>query len=239
VITVGATDQADVRPGYSNFGSCLDVFAPGALITSASIVDQTQPRVMSGTSMASPHVAGAAALLLGERPHLTPTEVSAQLGIDSTTGVVGNPGAGSPNRLLFVTAHGGSPPPPPDYSSLSPLRVFDTRPGTADGLRAVPKVMVGGGYVLEVSVVGVGGVPASGVGAVSLNVTATEPVAAGFVTVFPCGVRELVSSLNYGSGQTVANSVIAPVSASGSVCFFSSASTHLVVDVNGWFNSSA
>jgi len=121
---------------------------------------------------------------------------------------------------------------------MSPLRVFDTRPGTANGLQAVPKVKVGGGYVLEVPLVGAGGVPASGVGAVSLNVTATEPVAGGFVTVFPCGARELVSSLNYVSGQTVGNSVIAPVSASGEVCFFSSASTHLVVDINGWFSSS-
>ena len=92
---------------------------------------------------------------------------------------------------------------------------------------------------MEVPLVGAGGVPASGVGAVSLNVTATEPAAGGFVTVFPCGARELVSSLNYSVGQTVANSVIAPVSASGSVCFFSSAPTHLVVDVNGWFAAGA
>ena len=78
-------------------------------------------------------------------------------------------------------------------------------------------------------------VPATGVGAVSLNVTVDKAAAAGFVTVFPCDTLELVSSVNFAAGQTVANAVITPVSAEGTVCFYSSAEVDLVVDVNGWF----
>ena len=102
-------------------------------------------------------------------------------------------------------------------------------------LRTVPKVQVGGANVLEVKVTEIAGVPATGVGAVSLNVAVTNPAAAGFITVFPCGPRNLVASVNYIAGQTVANAVIAPVSPSGTVCFYSSRRADLVVDVNGWF----
>ena len=79
--------------------------------------------------------------------------------------------------------------------------------------------------------------PATGVGAVSLNVTAVDPSADGFFTVFPCGTRPGSSSVNYSTGQTVANAVITPVSATGSVCFYSQNPTDLVVDVNGWFSN--
>jgi hypothetical protein len=123
------------------------------------------------------------------------------------------------------------------FAAVSPVRVFDTRAGESPGaVRLVPKVKVVGGSVLEVKVTDlVGVVPASGVGAVSLNVTVTNPEGAGFVTVYPCGPRALVSSVNYGAGATVANAVIAPVSASGTVCFFSMVPTDLIVDLNGWF----
>ena len=70
---------------------------------------------------------------------------------------------------------------------------------------------------------------------VSLNVTAVDPDGAGFVTVFPCGERPLAANLNYIRGQIVPNAVIAPVSASGEVCFYSLENTHLIADVNGWF----
>jgi hypothetical protein len=80
-----------------------------------------------------------------------------------------------------------------------------------------------------------GYIPGSGVGAVSLNITVTGPEAAGFITVYPCGTRAEVSSLNFAVGQTVANAVIAPVSSTGSVCFYSQVATDLIVDVNGWF----
>jgi hypothetical protein len=72
---------------------------------------------------------------------------------------------------------------------------------------------------------------------VSLNVTAVNPIADGYVTAYPCGDRPLVSSLNYVKGQIVPNAVIAPVSANGEVCFYSLADTFLIADVNGWFAS--
>jgi len=125
------------------------------------------------------------------------------------------------------------------FSPVVPERVFDTRVGEA-GLRPVAKIKVGGAQVVDVKVtdlIGAGGrlVPAAGVGAVSLNVTATDSDGAGFVTVFPCGERNAVSSLNVTVATTVANAVIAPVSASGTVCFYSSVATNLLADVNGWF----
>ena len=84
-------------------------------------------------------------------------------------------------------------------------------------------------------ITGAAGVPASGVGAVSLNVTAVDPDGPGFVTVFPCGDRPLAANLNYVRGQIVPNAVIAPLSSSGEVCLYSLADTHLIADVNGWF----
>lgn len=91
---------------------------------------------------------------------------------------------------------------------------------------------------MQVHVTGVAGVP-SGVDAVSLNVGATNSVAGGFITVYPCGTRDLVSSVNFAAGETVSNAVIATVSADGNVCFYSSATADLVVDINGWFSATS
>lgn len=128
---------------------------------------------------------------------------------------------------------------PSGFTGVSPKRVFDTRPGfSPTALRTVSTTKVGGDTILEVKVIDLAGaVPATGVGAVSLNVTAVGPSADGYVTVYPCGTRPDSSSVNYAAGQTVANAVITPVSATGTVCFFSQNLTDLVVDVNGWFTS--
>jgi subtilisin family serine protease len=100
-ITVGATDQVDNRAYFSNFGSCVDIFAPGVQITSDSYQSDTATQTMSGTSMATPHVAGAAALVLGANPAWTPLQVRNAL-VTQATAAVGSPGAGSPNKLLYT-----------------------------------------------------------------------------------------------------------------------------------------
>lgn len=100
-VTVGATSSIDVQASYSNFGICLDLYAPGSSITSAYYTSDTATATMSGTSMASPHVAGVAAVLLGRYPNLTVAEATSTLITNATTGVVTSIGAGSPNRLLY------------------------------------------------------------------------------------------------------------------------------------------
>ncbi|MFM7534228.1 MAG: S8 family serine peptidase [Acidimicrobiales bacterium] len=456
-ITVGATTSSDARAGFSNFGTCVDLFAPGVSIRSASHNGAaTAFRTMSGTSMASPAVAGIAAVYLGIDPTASPATVTAAITGAATAGAVTSPGTGSPNRLarvpaysvpandafasaaalpaiagtstrtvsnvaadsesgepvhagvtggaslwwtitpavsgtLLLTTQGSGPDtalglytgsgvgslttvasnddvapgsswsqvqrsvtsgttyriavdtryastgsvvlgvtlvesaPPPSgapgiptgvtaegagtsatvswtapspggspitgYTAtatpggatcttatttctltglvagstytvqviatngfgssspgittftvasvavhpVSPVRLFDTRPEAPAGVVAVAKMAVSAGGVLKVKVAGVAGVPSSGVGAVSLNVTVTQPAGPGFVTVYPCGDRPLASNVNFVAGQTVPNAVIAPVSAQGEVCFYSMATTHLIADVNGWF----
>ena len=101
-ITVGATNQYDVRAEFSNYGSSLDLFAPGVGITSAWIGDDLMIATASGTSMAAPHVAGVVALYLQSHRSASPAEVRSALVGNSTVGVVSNAGQESPNRLLFT-----------------------------------------------------------------------------------------------------------------------------------------
>ena len=99
-ITVGATGSTDARASYSNFGTCLDIFAPGSGITSDWINSTTATNTISGTSMATPHVAGVAALLLSADSTATPATITARLLATATPSVVTDPQAGSPNLLL-------------------------------------------------------------------------------------------------------------------------------------------
>ena len=99
-ITVGATDVLDRRASFSNYGTCLDLFAPGVGITSAHHTGDTASASMSGTSMASPHVAGSAALILSANPTATPAQVRDSLVNNALAGKVTGAGPGSPNKLL-------------------------------------------------------------------------------------------------------------------------------------------
>ena len=129
------------------------------------------------------------------------------------------------------------------FTAAGPTRVFDTRSGSAQGLRTVNKVKIGGDQEVRVKMTDLAGLtPSTGVGAVSLNITATGTIAddfGGYVTVYPCGNRPNASSINFVSGQTVPNAVIAPVSASGEVCFYARGTTDLIVDINGYFPTGA
>jgi subtilisin family serine protease len=110
-IVVGASTRTDARASFSNFGTCLDLFAPGQDITSSWNTSNTATNTISGTSMASPHAAGAAALYLAANPTASPSAVQGALVTNATPNVITNPGTGSPNRLLF-TGTGGTTPPP-------------------------------------------------------------------------------------------------------------------------------
>lgn len=109
-ITVGSTTSSDSRSSFSNYGSCVDIFAPGSNITSTSMNGGSQ--TMSGTSMASPHVAGVAALYLANNPNATPSQVEQALEDNATQNAISGVN-GSPNLLAYSLFDGGTTPPPP------------------------------------------------------------------------------------------------------------------------------
>ncbi|GAB3652344.1 S8 family peptidase [Streptomyces sparsus] len=101
VITVASTASDDTRSSFSNYGSCVDLFAPGTSVVSASHASDTGSATKSGTSMSAPHVTGAAALYVSANPTATPAAVTEALLDRTTGGKVTSPGTGSPNKLLF------------------------------------------------------------------------------------------------------------------------------------------
>jgi subtilisin family serine protease len=101
-ITVGATNTDDSRATYSNFGSCLDIFAPGTSIPSTWL-GVNYYAILSGTSMAAPHVAGVIVRFLSQYPGLSPAQVTNSIKTSSTKNLVTSPGTGSPNRLVYLT----------------------------------------------------------------------------------------------------------------------------------------
>jgi subtilisin family serine protease len=144
-LTVGATGgifgSSDARAGFSNFGTCLDLFAPGVQITAAWIGSPTAINTIDGTSMAAPHVAGVAGLYLDANPGSTPAQVMNAITTNATPGVVTSPGTGSPNLLLYMGfIEGGDPTNQPPVASwtyscnASLLCTFDGSGSTdADG----------------------------------------------------------------------------------------------------------
>ncbi len=105
-ITVGATDSSDARASYSNYGSCVDIFGPGSNITSAWHTSADASNIISGTSMATPHVTGVAALALAANPTASPAAVASFLTSKATVGRLASIGPGSPNLLTYSLAAG-------------------------------------------------------------------------------------------------------------------------------------
>ncbi|CAM5568421.1 serine protease [Streptomyces avidinii] len=124
-ITVGATTNTDAKASYSNFGTILDLFAPGSNITSSWGTGDTATNTISGTSMATPHVVGAAALYLAANPAATPAQVSTALVNAATPNVVTSPGTGSPNRLLNIGTTTTPPNPGTRFENTADYAVND------------------------------------------------------------------------------------------------------------------
>ncbi|WP_367138098.1 S8 family serine peptidase [Saccharothrix sp. HUAS TT1] len=133
-ITANASDKADNRATFSNFGRCTDLFAPGANITSTW--NNGAERTISGTSMAAPHVAGAAALHLSAAKAAAPADVAKALIDNATPDVIQNPGASTPNKLLFTGFIGGGEPGPtcPGGSSTEDVAIPDAGEAVTSGI---------------------------------------------------------------------------------------------------------
>merc|ERR1719213_708240 len=113
-ITVGSTTSTDSRSSFSNYGSCVDIWAPGSSVLSASHTSDSATATLSGTSMACPHVSGAAALILGEDRSKSPQKVISDLLNAAISGAISDLRAGDTNALLYVGASGvPSPTSPP------------------------------------------------------------------------------------------------------------------------------
>merc|ERR1719245_1942034 len=125
-ITVGATDKpsglSDKRARYSSWGKCLDLFAPGSDIVSASHKSTTGTATMSGTSMACPHVSGVAALMMGEDPQITPSAVVSKLTSIGVRNNIQDIKSGSPNIMLQIGTSDGTGPVKPTKPPVKPTK---------------------------------------------------------------------------------------------------------------------
>jgi subtilisin family serine protease len=133
-VTVAASDSADRQASFSNVGSCVDLYAPGVGITSAYHTSAGATASMSGTSMAAPHVAGAAAVLLSQNPALTPAQVASALTSSATAGAVVGATGSTPNRLLYAAVVAPAPAPAP--AAPAPAIAAVAPGGNATGVAA-------------------------------------------------------------------------------------------------------
>jgi subtilisin family serine protease/subtilisin-like proprotein convertase family protein len=197
-ITVGATTNTDARASYSNYGTCLDIFAPGSNITSAWHTGNSATNTISGTSMAAPHVAGAAALVLAANPSYTPQQVRDKLVNDGTTGVVTSPGTGSPNVLLYV---GNIVPPTQDFSIAVTPTSGAVNPGSSLTATVNTTTTVGAPQSVTLSASGLpSGVTASfspstitSGGSATLTISAGSAAAPGVYTVTITGTGSVTT----------------------------------------------
>lgn len=247
VVTVGGTELGASRwtsgGNGANYGSAVEISAPagGPGLMSTMNDSNTAPSLgtwnyetKQGTSMATPLVSGVVSLMLSVNPALDTSTVTQILkstsqafptGSTCTTSVCG---AGVVDAAAAVqTAAFGAPD---LFTSLSPARILDTRDTSP----------VSTSNVVRLDVTGTANVPASGVSAVALNVTATGASTPGYLTVWPCSAGKASTSVvNYAAGEDIPNAVVATVDAYGMVCIDSFTEVDVVVDVMGWFRASA
>ncbi|MGH8877566.1 MAG: S8 family serine peptidase, partial [Stackebrandtia sp.] len=154
-VTVGATTRSDSRDtSYSNYGSCLDLFAPGSGITSSSNNGDNASQSMSGTSMAAPHVAGAMAVYLAENPSATPGQVRDAMVDNGGAGKVTSPGSGSPNVLLYTGFITGEPPADNDFDIVTDPGEATIEPGQSTTVEVSTTVTKGEAQTVELSAEG-------------------------------------------------------------------------------------
>jgi hypothetical protein len=142
---------------------------------------------------------------------------------------VATPAGAAPDLRPSATAGG-------TFHAVQPTRILDTRNGIGAAVNPVP-----GDTTLDFQVTGRGGIPASGVGSVVLNVTAVDPTSEGFLTVYPAGNPRPTpanpSSLNFSAGQNVANAVTSTLGAGGVLTVYNAfGNTHVLADVVGWYD---
>jgi subtilisin family serine protease len=137
-ITVGASMDTDAQAGFSNYGTCIDVFAPGYNVLSATSYDDVSMMSATGTSMASPHVAGIAALYLQANPSATPLQVTNAILSNATANVMTGLGTGSPNLLAHVVASAEAITPPAPTQPLTLPPPTSPPSNTPSGTTSVP-----------------------------------------------------------------------------------------------------
>jgi hypothetical protein len=233
VAKVGALDGS---------GSVLEVSVLSAIGQSAGTVAAVSLNVTATSTSASKYGGYVTAYPCGERPNASNLNFVSNQSVPNAV-IVPVSAAGTVCFYVYGQADliadvngwfaGGS-----GFNSLAPTRVFDTR----SGLGGVPVAKVGAldgsGVPLKVQVAGTNGVPPLGAAAVMMNVTVdatTAPAVGGYVTAYPCDATPPNSSnINFVSGQTIANSVVAPLSVNGEVCFYVYGQAHVLADITGW-----
>ena len=238
VITVAATTSTGARAGYTNFGSKVEIAAPGSNIRTTTVGGYDS---FSGTSFATPIVSGIVSLMLSVNPVL---EYNGVLALLSNPAVANSfPSTPSSQCSSDIAAtyycglgildaahavHAALSIAPEVFSPLQPRRIADTRPS---GLVSTSSPLI-------IDLKGTFGLPNAGLGAVALNVTATGATQNGYVTVWPCSeIKPPTSSVNYAAGEDIPNTVIGSPDAYGKICLDSLTPVNLIVDLSGWFIS--